>query len=126
MVRLRPEKLGKWPVNLKVAVTAPPVAVWVVASAAGASTADAASTRTMVRRRRMPRASYPLARAPPMLRVNVSSVHLHDPQALPALPARQRGPHRHLAVVLPRRQDRRPGLQRRGQVHAVADHGPDR
>ena len=32
----------------------------------------------------------------------------------------------HLAVVLPRRQDRRDRQQRRGQEHAPADHGRDR
>ena len=61
-----------------------------------------------------------------MLRRNVSSVHLHHAQARPALPARQGGPRRHLPVVLSRRQDRRAGLQRRGQVDAAEDHGGDR
>src|SRR6185437_5523072 len=109
MVRRSPEKPGNRPWNVKVAVTAPPVAVCVVARAAGASSAEAASTRAVMRMRRMARASYP---APPMLGRNVCSVHLHDAQALPSVPARQGGPHRHLAVVLSRRQDRRAGLQR--------------
>ncbi len=61
-----------------------------------------------------------------MLRGNVSSVHLHDAQALPALPARQGGPHRHLAVVLSRRKDRDAGLQRRREVDVAADHGRHR
>ncbi len=44
--------------KVNVAVTAPPVAVWVVASAAGASSAKAASTRAVIRLRRIVAASY--------------------------------------------------------------------
>ena len=38
-------------------------------------------------------------------------------------PGRQAGPEGHLAVVPPRRQDRRAGPQRRRQVDAAQDHG---
>src|SRR5690348_9672802 len=50
-------------------------------------------------------------------------IHLHDIQALAPVPAGPRGPHRHLALVPSRREDRRAGLQRRRQVDAAADHG---
>ena len=43
--------------------------------------------------------------------------------ACPRPSARQAGPQGHLAGVPARRQDRRAGLQRRGQVDAAADHG---
>src|SRR6201985_2005063 len=59
MVRCSLVKVGNWPEKVNVAVTAPPVAVWVVARATGASSADAANTRTVTRMRRMARASYP-------------------------------------------------------------------
>ena len=41
-------------------------------------------------------------------------------------PPDQDGALGRLAELLPRREDRRPGLQRRGQVHAAADHGGGR
>src|ERR1700751_4172297 len=56
-------------------------------------------------------------------RSHVDPVHLHHLQALTPLPARPRGPDRHLAVVPAGRQDRRARLQRSRQVDAAADHG---
>ena len=60
--------------------------------------------------------SYPAA-------PDVLSVHLHDAPPVPAAPAGQDGAQRHHARLLPRREDRRARLQRRGQVDAAADHG---
>ena len=50
-------------------------------------------------------------------------VHLHHEGPAQGHPAGQGDPEGHLAVVLPRRQDRRPRRERRRQVHAAADHG---
>src|SRR5262245_59051537 len=51
------------------------------------------------------------------------AVHLHHAQGEPVPPSRQGGAEGHLAVVLPRGQDRRAGGERGGQVVAAADHG---
>ena len=50
-------------------------------------------------------------------------VHLRHEGPAQGRPAVAGDPRRHLAVVLPRRQDRRPRRQRRGQVVAAAHHG---
>ena len=50
-------------------------------------------------------------------------IRLSHAQALQDLSGGQAGLEGHLAVVLPRRQDRRRGPQRRGQVDAAQDHG---
>ena len=54
---------------------------------------------------------------------HVQPVHLHDAPPVPGAPARQGGAQGHLAVLPPRRQDRRARPQRRRQDHAAADHG---
>ena len=54
---------------------------------------------------------------------HVEPIHLFDVPAEPDASSRQAGPQGHLAVVLPRRQDRRPRPQRLRQVDAAADHG---
>ena len=50
-------------------------------------------------------------------------IHLLDVQTEPDAPAGQAGAEGHLAVLLPRREDRRARPQRLRQVHAAADHG---
>ncbi len=97
-------------------VTIPTIATDIHATAISANTA--ASTR-------MPpivaRARFVLSCG-----ANERSVHLHDLQALPPVPAGQGGHQRHLPVVHAGREDRRPRLQRRRQVDAAADHGRSR
>ena len=51
------------------------------------------------------------------------AIRLSHAQALQDLSGGQAGPEGHLAVVLPRRQDRRGGRERLGQVDAAQDHG---
>ena len=51
------------------------------------------------------------------------TVRLSHAQALQDLSGGQAGPEGHLAVVLPRRQDRRGRPERRRQVDAAQDHG---
>ncbi len=58
-----------------------------------------------------------------ILRADVLSIHLHDAPPVEAAPAGQNGARQRHARVLPGREDRRARLQRRGQVHAAADHG---
>jgi len=51
------------------------------------------------------------------------AVHLHHARPLPGPPARPGRPREHQPVVLPGRQDRRPGRQRGRQVEPPPHHG---
>src|SRR4051794_19278065 len=53
-------------------------------------------------------------------------LHLHDVPGRQVLRPRPAGPGEHLAVVPSRREDRRPGAERRRQVDVAPDHGAAR
>ena len=57
------------------------------------------------------------------LRPHVEPIHLLDVPVEPDASAGQAGPEGHLAVLLPRREDRRARPQRLRQVDPAADHG---
>ena len=61
--------------------------------------------------------------APLPSRPHVEPIHLLDVPVEPDAPAGQAGAEGHLAVLLPRREDRRARPQRLRQVDAAADHG---
>src|SRR6266542_3210683 len=52
-----------------------------------------------------------------------AAIHLHHEGSREGPSARRQSARRHLAVLLFRREDRRVGIERRGQELAVADHG---
>src|SRR6266513_228592 len=60
---------------------------------------------------------------PCRIEVSYATVHLHDEGPREGPPARHQVARRHLAVVLLRREDRRPRLARRRQELAAEDHG---
>ena len=60
---------------------------------------------------------------PPGIRGSHGPIHLYDEPRRQGGPAEAPHPARHLAVILPGRQDRRAGPERLGQVDAAADHG---
>src|SRR5262245_10289505 len=55
--------------------------------------------------------------------VSYASIYLHDEGTREGPSSRYESSRRHLAVVLFRREDRRPRLERRGQELAAEDHG---
>ena len=50
-------------------------------------------------------------------------IHLHDAEPAEGRPSAARDPEGDLPLVLPGREDRRPRVERRGQVDAAQDHG---